>query len=115
VAALAEAVRARGAQEVFVDAALTGLQQRTLRAALGVPVLLDRVGLILAIFGQKARTREAKLAVELAALDYRATQLVRERGGGPKGKRAGFGEGGATQVRGVDAFTPRGGGGLGLL
>ena len=45
---------------VFVNCALSGVQQRNLEAAWGVPVH-DRVGVIIDIFGQRARTREARL------------------------------------------------------
>jgi hypothetical protein len=47
---------------VFVNAMLSGVQQRNLEAAWGCPVL-DRVGLIIGIFAQRARTREARLQV----------------------------------------------------
>ncbi len=49
-------------RRVIVNAVLTGVQQRNLEAAWGVPVW-DRVGLIIKIFGQRAQTREAKLQV----------------------------------------------------
>ena len=52
-------------RRVFVNATLSGVQQRNLSAAWGRPVL-DRVGLIIAIFGQRARTREARLQVRPA-------------------------------------------------
>ncbi len=48
--------------KLFVNAALTPVQQRNLELAVGVPVL-DRVGLIIDIFAQRARTREARLQV----------------------------------------------------
>lgn len=47
---------------VFVNAELTAVQERNLEAALGLPVI-DRVGLIIHIFAQRARTREARLQV----------------------------------------------------
>ncbi|CAI5459040.1 unnamed protein product, partial [Closterium sp. Yama58-4] len=47
-------------EAVFVNAALSGVQQRNLEAAWGLPVV-DRVGLIIDIFGARANTREAKL------------------------------------------------------
>ena len=47
---------------MFVNATLSGVQQRNLAAAWSCPVM-DRVGLIIAIFGQRARTREARLQV----------------------------------------------------
>jgi len=48
--------------KLFVNAALSPVQQRNLELAVGVPVL-DRVGLIIDIFAQRARTREARLQV----------------------------------------------------
>jgi GTP-binding protein HflX len=59
-----------------VDAALTPVQQRNLERAWGVKVI-DRTGLILEIFGDRARTREGTLQVELAHLDYQRSRLVR--------------------------------------
>lgn len=47
---------------MFVNAPLSGVQQRNLEAAWGLPVL-DRVALIIEIFAQRARTREARLQV----------------------------------------------------
>jgi GTP-binding protein HflX len=61
---------------VVVDAALTPVQQRNLERAWGCKVI-DRTGLILEIFGARARTREGTLQVELAHLDYQRTRLVR--------------------------------------
>jgi len=60
----------------IVDAALTPVQQRNLEKALGCKVI-DRTGLILEIFGARARTREGRLQVELAALTYQRSRLVR--------------------------------------
>ncbi|KAG0567493.1 hypothetical protein KC19_7G139200 [Ceratodon purpureus] len=79
---------------VFVNATLSGVQQRNLEAAWGKPVL-DRVGLIIEIFGAHAQTKEAKLQVELAALNYQKTRLVRVQKGGT---RLGFGAGGEAEV-----------------
>jgi GTPase len=59
-----------------VDAALSPVQQRNLERAWGVKVI-DRTGLILEIFGERARTREGSLQVELAHLDYQRSRLVR--------------------------------------
>ena len=59
-----------------VDAALTPVQQRNLERAWGCKVI-DRTGLILEIFGERARTREGSLQVELAHLEYQRTRLVR--------------------------------------
>ncbi len=61
---------------MVVDAALTPVQQRNLERALGVKVI-DRTALILEIFGRRARTREGVLQVELAALTYQRSRLVR--------------------------------------
>jgi GTP-binding protein HflX len=61
---------------VFVDTALTPVQQRNLEKAWKTKVI-DRTGLILEIFGERARTREGQLQVELAALTYQRSRLVR--------------------------------------
>ena len=61
---------------IVVDAALTAIQQRNLETALGAKVI-DRTGLILEIFGERAATAEGRLQVELAHLDYQAGRLVR--------------------------------------
>ena len=61
---------------VFVDGPVTPVQQRNLEKAWGVK-LLDRTGLILEIFADRAATREGVLQVELAALSYQRTRLVR--------------------------------------
>ena len=60
----------------MVDAALTPVQQRNLERAWNCKVI-DRTGLILEIFGERARTREGSLQVELAHLEYHRTRLVR--------------------------------------
>ncbi len=65
-----------GVDVVAVDDALTPIQQRNLERAWGVKVI-DRTGLILEIFGRRARTREGRLQVELARLDYERSRLVR--------------------------------------
>jgi GTP-binding protein HflX len=59
-----------------IDAALTPVQQRNLEKAWNCKVV-DRTGLILEIFGARARTREGRLQVELAALTYQKSRLVR--------------------------------------
>ena len=64
------------AQLVIVDAALTAIQQRNLETEFGAKVI-DRTGLILEIFGERAATAEGRLQVELAHLDYQAGRLVR--------------------------------------
>jgi GTP-binding protein HflX len=61
---------------VIVNAALTPVQQRNLEKAWGAKVL-DRTALILEIFGERARTREGRLQVELAHLTYQRSRLVR--------------------------------------
>ncbi|MBB3910673.1 GTPase HflX [Sphingomonas desiccabilis] len=76
VEALAETVRDQELQLAVFDAALTPIQQRNLEKGLGCKVI-DRTGLILEIFGERARTAEGRLQVELAHLDYQAGRLVR--------------------------------------
>ncbi|WP_295508936.1 GTPase HflX [uncultured Sulfitobacter sp.] len=61
---------------VLVDGHVTPVQQRNLEKAWGVK-LLDRTGLILEIFSDRAATREGVLQVEMAALNYQRTRLVR--------------------------------------
>lgn len=61
---------------VIVDDKLTPVQQRNLEKAWDAKVI-DRTGLILEIFGARARTHEGRLQVELAALDYQRGRLVR--------------------------------------
>ncbi|QKP78786.1 GTPase HflX [Methyloligella sp. GL2] len=69
-------VRASEIDLVIVDHALTPVQQRNLERAWDAKVL-DRTGLILEIFGRRARTREGRLQVELAHLTYQKSRLVR--------------------------------------
>ena len=71
-----EAVRALEADLVLVDRRLTPVQERNLEKHLGVRVV-DRAGLILDIFAQRARSHEGQLEVELAQLKHLATRLVR--------------------------------------
>ena len=73
---VAEAVRATEADVVLVDHLLTPVQERNLEKLLAVRVV-DRAGLILDIFAQRARSHEGKLEVELAQLKHLATRLVR--------------------------------------
>jgi GTPase len=68
--------KADGVELVLVDGAVSPIQQRNLEKAWGVK-LLDRTSLILEIFADRARTREGVLQVELAALSYQRTRLVR--------------------------------------
>ena len=73
---VAEAVRALEADLVLVDHLLTPVQERNLEKLLNVRVV-DRAGLILDIFAQRARSHEGKMEVELAQLKHLATRLVR--------------------------------------
>lgn len=61
---------------LIVDNNLTAIQQRNLEERTGVKTI-DRTGLILEIFGERAATAEGRLQVELAHLDYQAGRLVR--------------------------------------
>jgi GTPase len=76
VEAIGEAARTAEAELVIVDAAITPVQQRNLEEATKAKVI-DRTGLILEIFGERAATAEGRLQVELAHLDYQAGRLVR--------------------------------------
>lgn len=69
-------VKALEADVVVINAALTPVQQRNLERSLETKVI-DRTGLILEIFGARARTHEGVLQVELAALSYQRSRLVR--------------------------------------
>lgn len=73
---LRDQVRAREAELVIFNHTLTPSQERNLERAFECRVL-DRTGLILDIFAQRARTHEGKLQVELAQLDHMSTRLVR--------------------------------------
>jgi len=89
-------VEETGAELVIVDHAITPVQQRNLERAWNAKVL-DRTGLILEIFGRRARTREGRLQVELAHLSYQKGRLVRawthlERQRGGRGFLGGPGE-----------------------
>ena len=68
--------KALGVELVLVDGAVSPVQQRNLEKEWGVK-LLDRTSLILEIFADRARTREGVLQVELAALSYQRSRLVR--------------------------------------
>ena len=76
VEAIAEAARQAESELIIVDAAITPIQQRNLETATKAKVI-DRTGLILEIFGERAATAEGRLQVELAHLDYQAGRLVR--------------------------------------
>ncbi|MEP1143527.1 MAG: GTPase HflX [Henriciella sp.] len=89
-------VKAFGCSMVIIDASLSPIQQRNLEKRLGVKVI-DRTGLILEIFGLRARTKEGTLQVELARLLYERSRLVRtwthlERQRGGNGFLGGPGE-----------------------
>jgi GTP-binding protein HflX len=99
VAELAEMVKEAKAELVVVDHPLTPVQQRNLEKELNAKVL-DRTGIILEIFGRRARTKEGALQVELAHLNYQKGRLVRswthlERQRGGAGFLGGPGE---TQI-----------------
>ncbi|PSJ64533.1 GTPase HflX [Kumtagia ephedrae] len=96
---LAEAIRDTEAGLLIVDHPLTPVQQRNLEKETGAKVL-DRTGLILEIFGRRARTKEGTLQVDLAHLTYQKGRLVRswthlERQRGGAGFLGGPGE---TQI-----------------
>ena len=76
VAAIGERVAAEDIALVVVDARLGPAQQRNLERAWSCKVI-DRTGLILEIFGERAQTSEGRLQVELAALTYQRSRLVR--------------------------------------
>jgi GTP-binding protein HflX len=73
---LGAVVEANDVAVVVVDGHLSPVQQRNLEKAWSCKVI-DRTGLILEIFGARARTREGTLQVELAALSYQRSRLVR--------------------------------------
>ncbi|MDP6475521.1 MAG: GTPase HflX, partial [Alphaproteobacteria bacterium] len=76
VAEIGATIDANRAAIVIVDGALSPVQQRNLERAWECKVI-DRTALILEIFGARARSREGKLQVELAALSYQRSRLVR--------------------------------------
>ncbi len=76
VAAQKQLITEAQAELVVIDASLSPVQQRNLERAWGAKVI-DRTGLILDIFGARARTREGTLQVELAHLEYQRSRLVR--------------------------------------
>ena len=101
---LAARVKAEKIELLLVDAGLTAIQQRNIETETGAKVL-DRTGLILEIFGERAATREGVLQVELAHLNYQKGRLVRswthlerQRGSGGTGFMGGPGE---TQIESV--------------
>lgn len=99
VAELAQAVIDESLELIIIDHPLTPVQQRNLEKETKAKVL-DRTGLILEIFGRRARTKEGSLQVELAHLSYQKGRLVRswthlERQRGGAGFLGGPGE---TQI-----------------
>ena len=76
VEAIGAEVKAEAIDLVVMDCALSPGQQRNLEKAFGCKVI-DRTGLILEIFGERARTAEGALQVELAHLKYQRSRLVR--------------------------------------
>ncbi len=74
--AIGEIVAEHEAGLLIVDAALSPVQQKSLEEVTKAKVI-DRTGLILEIFGERAATAEGRLQVELAHLDYQAGRLVR--------------------------------------
>ena len=76
VAELGELVKSEEVELVVLDAALSPVQQRNLEKELGSKVI-DRTGLILEIFGRRARTKEGVLQVEHAHLTWQKSRLVR--------------------------------------
>lgn len=99
VEALKAEAEERHVDVIVVDASLSPVQQRNLETGTGAKVI-DRTGLILEIFGRRARTREGIVQVELARLGYERSRLVRtwthlERQRGGLGKTGGPGE---TQI-----------------
>ena len=96
---MAAVINAQSLSMLVVNGDLSPIQQRNLERALKVKVL-DRTGLILEIFGLRAATKEGRLQVELARLNYERSRLVRtwthlERQRGGQGFLAGPGE---TQI-----------------
>lgn len=69
-------IKAHDVDLVVMDCALSPIQQRNLEKEWGAKVL-DRTGLILEIFGRRAKTKEGSLQVELAHLNYQRSRLVR--------------------------------------
>jgi GTPase len=99
IEAMKQRLSDEGVSVLIVDTALSPVQQRNLERALQSKVI-DRTGLILEIFGRRARTKEGGLQVELARLGYERSRLVRtwthlERQRGGLGKTGGPGE---TQI-----------------
>jgi len=73
---IAELAKEQDAHLLIIDSALSPIQQKNLEDEAGTKVI-DRTGLILEIFGERAATAEGQLQVELAHLEYQAGRLVR--------------------------------------
>ncbi len=73
---ICEKIERLGIELLLIDSSLTAIQQRNLEERAKCKVI-DRTGLILEIFGERAATAEGRLQVELAHLDYQAGRLVR--------------------------------------
>ena len=73
---IAELAKEKNARLLIVDSPLSPIQQKNLEDEVGAKVI-DRTGLILEIFGERAATAEGQLQVELAHLQYQAGRLVR--------------------------------------
>ncbi|TNF64537.1 MAG: GTPase HflX [Rhodobacteraceae bacterium] len=76
IAELKDRLKAAEIELVLIDGPVSPVQQRNLEKEWGLKIL-DRTGLILEIFSDRARTREGVLQVEMAALSYQRTRLVR--------------------------------------
>lgn len=76
VESIAQLIEDENIEIAILDHALTPIQQRNLEKEFACKVI-DRTGLILEIFGARAQTKEGRLQVELAALNYQKTRLVR--------------------------------------
>lgn len=100
IEAIKPTIAAHDVQLVIVDAALTAIQQRNLETAFGTKVI-DRTGLILEIFGERAATAEGRLQVELAHLDYQADGWC--EAGPTERQRGGFGFLGAPGETQIEA------------
>jgi GTP-binding protein HflX len=96
VEALRAEINAAKPDIIIIDHSLTPIQQRNLEREWNAKVI-DRTGLILEIFGARAQTKEGRIQVELAALEYQQSRLVRswthlERQRGGTGSTGGPGE-----------------------
>ncbi|CBJ48981.1 MHflX, mitochondrial HflX GTPase [Ectocarpus siliculosus] len=96
------AISAADADTIFVNAPLSGQQQKALSAEWGGATVLDRFAVILDIFADRARTTEAKLQVELAMLKYKAAHLVKGSGSGFDRQGGGVGTMGGSGEKAID-------------